>query len=298
MPAETGSGGNTWLDRVETQARIFSGEPHRGSQDALLRRGICIDTRDFGAASPPLTFSAGLDRNELASAHPHDLGGPAIRVFNRRAYVNKVGSIRQMRRQRVGQGKRPEVVGRKRHVEAVDAFGRLWPHDAGIVEHAGDPMWEGQYLLRRAPDTGQIGHVAHDRNCPAPLASDGSPDIVELSGIAADQNDRAVSRQVQRCCMADAGGRTGDDIGCIQDALLTCLSSQSFIRRGNHAIIRQSASNPALQCFSAFGGSFIMKSMVASAVAFMSAETKARLASRMGPRALTCSMSSAIPAID
>src|ERR1700685_813735 len=60
------------------------------------------------------------------------------------------------------------------------------------------------------------------------------------------------------------------------------------------AITRQRASNPTLQCFLALVGFCTMKSIVASAMEFMIAETNPFGASRIGPFARHRSNSSAI----
>ena len=67
-------------------------------------------------------------------------------------------------------------------------------------------------LRGRARHARKIRQVAHDRNRVLAFLLDGLLHLVELSTVAADQDDRAVLGQFECRAATDAGGRAGDDV--------------------------------------------------------------------------------------
>src|ERR1700744_4438438 len=106
------------------------------------------------------------------------------------------------------------------------------------------------------------------------------------------------------CGATYTGCQAGDDAGLAIQAncrnrfqhfclhIIVCLVSHIWDQK-NQLIARQKTSNPTLQCFFAFAGSWIMKSIVVSASEFMIAAAKPFEALRREPWVRICSIKSA-----
>jgi hypothetical protein len=185
------------LDRVEVQPRSLSCERHRRGEDGLLGRRVRVKARPLRAAGFPFPARARLGGDVAATARAGGLGGLVLGIFHGRGDEDDVRTIREMRQKRLGQRERAEVVRRESHVPAARVLRRAHLHDARVVEQADDRQIQRDDLRRRAPHTGKIRQVAHDRHCVLPFSLDGldaksntvlrqpSPDIrwVESYGI-------------------------------------------------------------------------------------------------------------------
>jgi hypothetical protein len=104
------------------------------------------------------------------------------------------------------------MVCRERHVPSGRVLGRTHLHDARVVEQAGDRKPKRNDFRRGVPHAPNVRQVANNRyRVLAPLL-DAAPHLVELLGIAPDQNDRAMICQFERGGATYAGCRARDDV--------------------------------------------------------------------------------------
>ena len=204
-------------------------------------------------------------------------GRLALGIFDAGADEDDVRAVGQMRHERLGQRERAEVVRRERHVPALCVLRGAHLHDAALLS---SPQ-SGAGARRFPPPRAARSQYPTGRTRPTPragLSLDCLLHLVELSAVATHQHDRAVPGQLECRVAADAGGRAGDDVClaicsdslAISFSLVVCLVSHSWQK--NSATIATGRSNAALECLSAFAGSWTMKSIVASASAFIRAD--------------------------
>jgi hypothetical protein len=179
-------------------------------------------------------------------------GGLALGIFGARADKDNVCTVGKMQRERFGQRKRFEMVGRERHVPALRVVCGAQLVDARVVEQAGDRKMERDDLCGRASDARRIRQVAHDRNRVLPFSLDRLLHFVELLAVPANQHDSAVLGQLKCRAATYAGGRAGDDVRFaishpesveLRDLRLAIITSQHRSLRpgcGSDQYIRQS----------------------------------------------------------
>ena len=155
---------------------------------------------------------ARLRRDIATAAEARGLGELALRVFCGGADEDDVRAVGEMRRERLGQRERSEMVGRERHVPAQRVLSSAHREDARVVDEAGDRKMERDDLRSRAPRAGDVRQVAHHGDRVSPFLLDGLLHFAELLAVPADQHDSAVLGQLERREASYAGGRAGDDV--------------------------------------------------------------------------------------